>query len=185
MDKVFNQLKKYDNEKFNPKIFYYEDFLSIKFNLSKKLNLECFRNNDFDVIKIEKSKVYFDKDIILQNNKKCKILPLYIYDKDTEHLVSVIIDNTKNIISIFTNDETNKLFYEKVIKLFNLNYKLVLDNKNIKCDSYKTLCVPLSLLMIYSYFNNVNMNDYIKYINNKSIESSYNLIDNFLNYLEN
>ena len=188
MDKVFKELKKYNNNKFNPKLFEYDDFLSLKFNLSKKLKIDCFRNNDFDVIKIKNNKISLNKNIILTNIKKCKILPLYIFNKDSLHLISFIIDNNEKTISLFTNSE-NKTFYKKIMKLFDekfeLNYEINIDDEKIKCDSYKVYCVPLSLLMIYSYFKNVKMNEFIEYINNISIESAYNLIDYFLNYLEN
>jgi len=185
MDKVYKNLEKYKSDKYNPKLFEYESFLSLKFSLSNKLDIKCFRYDDFDVIKIHKSKVYFDKDIINNNIKKCKILPLYIYDKDEKHLISLIIDNNKKTISLFTNNDNNKIFYKKIIELFNLNYKIIIDNIKIKCDSYKTLCVPLSLLMIYSYFNNVNLHNFINYINKIPIKSSYYIIDNLINYLEN
>ena len=185
MDKEYKNLEKYKSDKYNPKLFKYDDFLSLKFSLTNKLDIKCFKYDDFDVIKIQKSKVYFDKDIIKNNIKKCKILPLYIYDKDNEHLISLIIDNNKKTISLFTNSENNKIFYKKIIELFNLNYKIIIDNVKIKCDSYQTLCVPLSLLMIYSYFNNVNIHNFINYINKISIKSSYYIIDNLINYLEN
>lgn len=184
MDNVFNKLKKYDNNKYNPKLFKYNDILSLKFNLNKKLNINCFKNDDFDIIKFDKNKLFFEKEIILKNIKKCKILPLYILDLYNNHLVSVIIDSNLKEISLFTNTNNTKLkyFYEKIILLLDLNYKIILDD-NIKCIN--NLCVPLSLLMIYSYFNKVDMKSYIDYINDISIQSSYKLIDNFLNYLEN
>tara|TARA_B100001093_G_C26762683_1_gene986454 strand:- start:193 stop:753 length:561 start_codon:yes stop_codon:yes gene_type:complete len=186
MDKISNKLKKYKNDEFNPKLFKYNDFLSLKFSLSKKLNINCFKNDDFDVIKIKKNKIFFDKNIILTNIKKCKLLPLYIYDINNDHLISLVIDNNKKLISLFnTSLQENNTYYKKIINLFNLDYKFILNNDNIKCDSYKNLCVPLSLLMIYSYFNKINMNNFLKYINKISVESSYNLIDNFINYLEN
>ena len=185
MDNVFNKLIKFKKDKFNPKIFYYDNVLSLKFNLSKKLDIKCFRNNDFDIIKYDKNNVYLEKQIILKNIKKCKILPLYILGDN--HLVSIIIDSNLKKISLFSNTNHNKLkaFYKKIIEQLNLDFKIIIDNHQIKCDSYKNLCVPLSLLMVYSYFNNVNMESYIDYINNISIESSYNLIDSFINYLEN
>ena len=186
MDKISNKLKKYKNDKFNPKLYKYDDFLSLKFNLSKKIKINCFKNDDFDVIKIKKNKIYFDKNIILTNIKKCKLLPIYIYDINNDHLISLIIDNDKKLISLFnTTLHENNIYYKKIIKLFNLNYKFIFNDNNIKCDSYKNLCVPLSLLMIYCYFNKINMHDFLKYINKISIESSYNLIDNFINFLEN
>jgi hypothetical protein len=185
MDKVYKNLEKYKSDKFNPKLFEYENFLSLKFNLSSKLNIKCFKYDDFDVIKIYKSKVYFDKEIIQNNIQKCNILPLYIYDKDNTHMISVIVDKSKKTVSLFTNNQNNKFFYKKIIEQFNLNYKIIIDNVNIKCDSYQTLCVPLSLLMIYCYFNNIELNKFIQYINKLSIKSSYYLLDNFLNYLEN
>ena len=37
MNKIFNKLKKYNNDKFNPNSYKYNDFLSLKFNLSKKI----------------------------------------------------------------------------------------------------------------------------------------------------
>ena len=185
MDNVFNKLKKYNSDKYNPKLFKYDDVISLKFNLSKNLNIKCFRNDDFDIIKFDKDKVYFEKEIILNNIKKCKILPLYILS--INHLVSIIVDSNKKKISLFTNTNNKKLksFCTKIIESLNLNYKIVIDDKKMKCDSYYNLCVPLSLLMVYSYFNNVDMENYIKYINEISIESAYNLIDNFINYLEN
>lgn len=187
MDNVFNKLKKYKNNKFNPKLFKYDDVISLKFNLSKKLNVKCFRNDDFDIIKFDKNNLYFEKEIILKNIKKCEILPLYIIDNHNNHLVSAVIDNNKKVISLFTNTNNTKLksLYIKIIKLLDLNYKIITDNEKIKCDLYQNLCVPLSLLMVYSYFNKVNMQNYINYINDISIKSAYNLIDNFLNYLEN
>ena len=123
---------------------------------------------------------------ILTNIKKCRLLPIYIYDINNNHLISLVIDNNKKLISIFnTTLQENNIYYKKIIKLFNLNYKFIFNDDNIKCDSYKKLCVPLSLLMIYCYFNKINMHDFLKYINKISVESSYNLIDNFINYLEN
>lgn len=185
MNKIFNDLTKYNNDEDDSKIFYYDDFLSLKFKLSSIFNIDCFRNNDLDVIKLEKNKVHFEKDIILKNISKCKILPLYIYDKVNTHLISIIIDNDKKTISLFTNSKKNKMYYKKIIELLNLDYEIIIDEKKIICDSNHSLCVPLSLLMIYSYFNKVSMNDYITYLNENSVQSSYNLINNFINYLEN
>lgn len=187
MDNVFNKLKKYKSNNFyKEKLFKYDDILSLKFNLSKKLNINCFKNDDFDIIKFDKNNLYFEKNIILNNIKKCEILPIYILDNYNNHLVSVIIDNKLKTISLFTNTKNTKLklFYKKIIEILNLDYNIIIDYDTITCIS--ELCVPLSLLMIYCYFNNVNMKNYINYINNKiSIQSSYDLIDYFLNYLEN
>lgn len=184
MNKIFNKLKKYNNDKFNPNSFKYNDFLSLKFSLSRKLKLNFFKNNDFDVIKLKNKKLFINKEYILENIKKNKILPLYILDNENDHLISLIIDNKKKTIFLFTNTniENNKQIYKKIIELFNLNYKIIIDNS--KCYSYE-LCVPLSLLMIYSYFNKVDFNDFINYINNLSGELLYNLINSFVNYLEN
>ena len=118
MDKVYKNLEKYKSDKFNPKLFEYENFLSLKFNLSSKLNIKCFKYDDFDVIKIYKSKVYFDKEIIQNNIQKCNILPLYIYDKDNTHMISVIVDKPKKTVSLFTNNQNNKFFYIVFKKYF-------------------------------------------------------------------
>ena len=59
MNKISNKLKKYKNDEFNPKLFKYNDFLSLKFSLSKKLNINCFKNDDFDVIKLKNKKLFY------------------------------------------------------------------------------------------------------------------------------
>ena len=117
MNKIFNKLKKYNNDKFNPNSFKYNDFLSLKFSLSRKLKLNFFKNNDFDVIKLKNKKLFINKEYILENIKKNKILPLYILDNENNHLISLIIDNKKKTIFLFTNTniENNKQIYKKII----------------------------------------------------------------------
>ena len=64
-------------------------------------------------------------------------------------------------------EELKKAIYPDTYQIMG---NLTLDNVNIKCDSYQTLCVPLSLLMIYCYFNNIDLNKFIQYINKLSIK---------------